>query len=71
MTTTTTTDSVTIQQIEQLRREAAEAGDTEQVSLCDLALSTWSTRAFVGGPTQRDAALRACVRAINAREDME
>ena len=37
-TMTTTTDTITDTQISTLRTEAAAAGDTEQVRLCELAL---------------------------------
>lgn len=62
----TTMDSVTREQVEQLAREAGEAGDQEQVALCRLAL-----RAFIAPCRYRHlSALQACVRAIQAAEAM-
>ena len=52
----TTIESITNEQIETLRREAASAGDEQQVRLCDLALDG-------------DAhGLRMCVSAISETE---
>lgn len=59
MTTTTTTVAVTDEQIGQLRTEAGEHGDLEQVALCDRALSG------------DDAARRECERVIEDAEGMD
>ncbi|HEU4525356.1 MAG TPA: hypothetical protein VFR62_10045 [Gemmatimonadales bacterium] len=66
----TTIETVTVEQIRQLRTEAASAGDQEQVRLCDLAAGTFAPRlrAYPAGGAR---ALAACVRAINAAEAME
>lgn len=39
MTNTTTTETITTEQIEALRIEAGAHGDTKQVELCDAALA--------------------------------
>lgn len=56
--TTTMTVAVTDEQIGQLRTEAGEHGDLEQVALCDRALSG------------DDAARRECERVIEDAEGM-
>lgn len=69
----TTNDSITAAQIEQLRTEAAEAGDLEQVRLCDLARRSLARCAGLGAtPDSIDErrALARCVRAINYAESM-
>lgn len=63
----TTIDNVTQAQIEQLRTEAAEAGDMAQVALCTAALKY--LRESDGAPrSNRD--LAKCVRAIQSAEAM-
>jgi hypothetical protein len=64
----TTNDNITAAQIEQLRTEAAEAGDREQVRLCDLALTQWRGRGYVGADVE--GAVLKCLRAINCAESM-
>lgn len=71
--TGTTTDNVTKAQIEQLRDEAASAGDSEQVRLCEVALRVWSPlapRDSSAASWEISSALRKCVRAIQAAEAM-
>lgn len=63
--TTTTTETVTRSQIQSLRTEAALAGDSLQVELCDTALGRWSAQpAEAGEATAIAEALQACVDAI-------
>lgn len=50
--TTTLTTTVTDEQIRALRTEAGEAGDGEQVVICERALATdaeWDTDEWTGG----------------------
>lgn len=56
-----TGDNITQDQIEQLRTEAAAAGDTEMVRICDAAYGRAS-----GSPTAR----QKCADAINAARAM-
>lgn len=59
-------EGVAHEQVERLMAEAGEAGDAEQVRLCERAL-TW----FTSRPISRSGeCLRACVRAIRAAEAM-
>jgi hypothetical protein len=58
----TTIENVSYRQISNLRREAASAGDTDQVDLCDSAESDFRLGVY------RTAAIRACVAAINEAE---
>ena len=51
--------TITRAQIEALRSEAAEAGDTRQVEWCDAALMP------LGGLGARDTARQVCADAIN------
>lgn len=72
----TTIDNVTREQIERLLAEASEAGDSAQVTLCETALREWTrTLAQIESPrysqAESQAALRACVRAIQSAEAME
>lgn len=62
----TTIETVTKSQIRSLRAEAAEAGDSLQVELCDLALGRWSDQpaADAAERTAIAEALAACVDAI-------
>lgn len=64
----TTTDNVTREQIEQLMQEAGEAGDLEQVRLCEMALTTFAVRLPFFYPAAGVKALERCVRAIQAAE---
>lgn len=69
----TTMDSVMQEQIEQLAREAGEAGDSEQVRLCRAALSLYRpefTPMESAEIPAAESALRKCVRAIQSAEAM-
>lgn len=65
---TTTTETVTRQQIEVLMGEAGAAGDMEQVRLCGLALGWFRPT----GPytTAQRRAVEQCVEAISSAEAM-
>lgn len=65
-----TIENVTAQQIEQLRTDAGEAGDSEQVALCNRAL-TYDPRRGREVLTFDAEAIRACVSATNASEAMQ
>ena len=62
-TTNLTAATITTAQIRALRAEAHEAGDTEQVEICDTALNLRSNGAEAAGETW---AAEACAGAINA-----
>lgn len=67
--TKTTIETVTKGQIRRLRTEAAEAGDSLQVELCDTALGHFSDQPAEAGEAVAIAkALRACVAAIQDAE---
>lgn len=62
----TTIENVAPEQIKTLRTEAAEAGDAEQVKLCDLSLVAFSL-----DPTGVSVeALHKCIRVIQSAEAM-
>lgn len=60
-----TADTITRKQIEELRTEAAAAGDFAQVEICDRALDHASRGVDPSPPVE------ACVDAINAARAME
>lgn len=62
----TTIDTITSDQIEQLRNEAAEAGDLARVALCDEALD--EIRQNTAGGFAGTANLRECVSVIRDAE---
>lgn len=66
----TTNDSITQAQLEQLRTEAAAAGDMEQVRLCDLAAQTFGRMPARADADRAENALARCVQAINYAESM-
>jgi hypothetical protein len=61
--TTITAETITAAQIKALRSEAQEAGDTEQVSICNHALDTAESR---NRSWTVDEARQLCADAINA-----
>lgn len=61
--TTLTAATITTEQISDLRREAAEAGDAEQVSICNHALDAAESR---NRSWSVEEARELCAAAINA-----
>ena len=59
---TITAESITDEQIGALRQEAAEAGDMEQVDVCDMALQSRRNGTADAGDLSY---LRECARVIN------
>ncbi len=65
----TTIETVTKRQIERLRTEAAQAGDSEQQRICDVALGRWSDQPAEDGERELIAhAIDVCVWVIQANE---
>ena len=62
-TTALTAETITHDQIRALRTEAAAAGDTEQVSVCNHAIDTTESR---NRSWTAEEAREACADAINA-----
>lgn len=61
----TTVDTITDEQIEALRSEAATAGDTRQVQICDAALGLEPDYSLI---IEHGRAREMCARAIAAAE---
>ncbi len=70
---TTTPENITIAQVRTLRDEAGEAGDHEQVAMCELALSgeapSWLEADDPIRRMTRDEAIEACAKVLAEGED--